>query len=134
MFSGISVIVDLCLTYGEFKPTLWTGLIGKMMSQCLWTELRCVLLELNAHPALWNLPIFLEAWNRSLSEPFTRASIPVSADQRKSCYSVLKLIQSCPVAADLDIDVLMGECSRLGLENLASELLFPLKKLTDLTF
>ena len=132
-FTEISVVVDLCLAYGEFKPTLWTGLIGKMMSQCLWKELLCVLLELNAYPAMWNLPIFLEAWNRSLSEPFTRASIPVSPDQRRSCYDALKLIKSCPVAADLDIDILMGECSRLGLENLSTELLEPLKKLTVLT-
>ena len=121
------------MAYGVFKPSLWTGLIGKMISQNLWKELRCVLLELNGYPALWNLPIFLEAWNRSLSEPFTRVSNPISPEERTNCLDILKSITSCPIAADLDIDILMGECSRLGLEDLSSELLVPLKKLTNLT-
>ena len=116
-----------------FKSSLWTGLIGKMISLNLWKELRCVLLELNGHPAMWNLPIFLEAWNQSLSEPFTRASIPVTIDQRKTCYDALKLIKRCPVAADLDIDILIGECNRLSLNDLSEELLVPLKKLTNFT-
>ena len=131
LFLGISVIIDLCLAYGVFKSSLWTGLIGKMIPQNLWKELRCVLLELNGHPAMWNLPIFLDAWNQSLSEPFTRASIPVTPEQRKKCFDALKLIKSCPVAADLEIDILMGECNRLGLDDIADELLVPLKKLTN---
>ena len=63
-----------------------------MISQNLWKELRCVLLELNGHPAMWNLPIFLDAWNQSLSEPFTRASIPVTPEQRKKCFDGLLII------------------------------------------
>ena len=125
-------MVDLCLAYDVFKPSLWTGLLGKMISQGLWKELRSVLLELNGRPAMWNLPIFLEAWNRLLSEPFTRASIPVTSDQRKSCLNSLELIKSCPVAADLDLKTLSGECKRLGLEDMARELLLPLITITDL--
>ena len=102
-----------------------------MISQNLWKELRCVLLELNGYPKIWNLPIFLDAWNQSLSEPFTRASIPVTPEQRKKCFDALKLIKSCPVAADLEIDILMGECNRLGLDDIADDLLVPLKKLTN---
>ena len=132
MISAISVVVDLCLAYRVFKPSLWTGLLGKMMSQGLWKEMRPVLLELNGHPVLWNLPIFLEAWNRLLSEPFTRASIPVTSEQRKNCLNVLQLIKCCPVAADLDLKTLVGECKRLSLEEIANDLLIPLMKLTDI--
>merc|ERR1711883_52405 len=63
---GISLMVDLCLSYKVFKPSLWTGLLGKMISQGLWKDIKPVLLELNGHPALWNLPIYLEAWNKML--------------------------------------------------------------------
>lgn len=126
-------MVDLCLAYDVFKPSLWTGLLGKMISLGLWKEMRSVLLELNGHPAMWNLPIFLEAWNRMLSEPFARASIPVTSEQRKNCLGSLQLIKSCPVAADLDLKTLSGECKRLGLEDLARELLLPLMRITDFT-
>ena len=126
-------MVDLCLAYDVFKPSLWTGLLGKMISQGLWKEMRSVLLELNGRPAMWNLPIFLEAWNRMLSEPFIRASIPVTSEQRNKCFSSLQLIKSCPVAADLDLNTLSGECKRLGLEDLARELILPLMGITDLT-
>ena len=124
-------MVDLCLAYDVFKPSLWTGLLGKMISQGLWKEMRSVLLELNGRPAMWNLPIFIEAWNCLLSEPFTRASIPVTSDQRKNCLSSLELIKSCPVAADLDLKTLSGECKRLGLADMARELLLPLITITD---
>ena len=46
-------------------------------------------------------------------------------------FPALKLIKCCPVAADLEIDILMGECNRLGLDDIADELLVPLKKLTN---
>ena len=124
-------MVDLCLAYNVFKPSLWTGLLGKMISQGLWKQMRHVLLELNGHPAMWNLPIFLEAWNRMLSEPFTRAAIPLTPEQRKSHSCSLQLIKSCPVAADLDLKTLIGECRRLGLGNLAEELILPLMKITN---
>ena len=102
------------------------------MAHEMWSEIRSVLLELNGHPAMWNLPIYLEVWNRMLSEPFTRASIPVSKDRKKQFASRLELIRSCPVAADLDLKTLIGECKRLGLEDIAQELLIPLTGLTDL--
>ena len=126
-------MVDLCLAYDVFKPSLWIGLLGKMMTLGLWKEMRPVLLELNGHPAMWNLPIFLEAWNRMLSEPFTRASIPVVPEQKKCCLNALHLIKTCPIAADLDLKTLMGECKRLSLEDIANELLLPLMRLADLT-
>ena len=125
-------MVDLCLAYDVFKPSLWTGLLGKMMSQGMWKEMSPVLLELNGHPAMWNLPIYLEAWNRVLAEPFTRASIPVSKDLKQQFASTLELIRSCPVAADLDLKTLIGECKRLNLQDLAEELLIPLAGLTDM--
>ena len=132
-FVGISLMVDLCLSYKVFKPSLWTGLLGKMISQGLWKEIKPVLLELNGHPALWNLPIYLEAWNKMLSEPFTRASIPVTSEQKNSCFKALSLIKSCPIAADLDLKTLTGECKRLSLDALAKQLIEPLIRLTDLT-
>ena len=132
-FVGISLMVDLCLSYKVFKPSLWTGLLGKMISQGLWKDIKPVLLELNGHPALWNLPIYLEAWNKMLSEPFTRASIPVTSEQKNSCFKALSLIKSCPIAADLDLKTLTGECKRIGLDALATELIEPLIRLTDLT-
>ena len=125
-------MVDLCLAYDVFKPSLWTGLLGKMLSQGMWKEMCPVLLELNGHPDMWNLPIYLEAWNRVLAEPFTRASIPVSKDRKKQFASRLELIRSCPVAADLDLKTLIGECERLNLQDLAEELLIPLAGLTDM--
>ena len=102
------------------------------MAHEMWSEIRSVLQELNGHPAMWNLPIYLEVWNRMLSEPFARASIPVTNEQKNKCMEVLKLIKSCPVAADLDLKTLIGECKRLGLEDIAQELLIPLTGLTDL--
>ena len=126
-------MVDLCLAYDVFKPSLWTGLLSKMIAQRLWKEMRSVLLELNGRPAMWNLPIFLESWNRLLSEPFTRAAVPVTSGQRNKCLNSLELIKSCPVAADLDLKTLSDECKRLGLEDMARELLFPLITITDLS-
>ena len=67
-----------------------------------------------------------------LAEPFTRASIPVTKEQRKQFMSTLELIRSCPVAADLDLKSLIGECKRLNLKDLADDLLIPLAGLTDL--
>ena len=132
MLLAISIMVDLCLAYGVFKPSLWTGLLGKMMSQGMWKEMCPVLLELNGHPAMWNLPIYLDAWNRMLAEPFTRASIPVTQEQRTQFVHTLELIRSCPVAADLDLKTLIGECKRLNLKDLTNDLLIPLAGLTDL--
>ena len=133
MFSAISIMVDLCLAYDVFKPSLWTGLLGKMMAQGMWKEMCPVLLELNGHPAMWNLSIYLDAWNRMLAEPFSRASIPVTKEQKKQFVNNLELIRSCPVAADLDLKTLIGECKRLNLQDLAEDLLIPLAGLTDLT-
>ena len=102
-------MVDLCLAYDVFKPSLWTGLLSKMISQGLWAEMRLALLELNCHPALWNMPIFLEAWNRMLSEPFTATRMPSrSIPSREKFLELesnrlrksLELIKCCPVAAD----------------------------------
>ena len=132
-------MVDLCLAYDVFKPSLWTGLLSKMISQGLWAEMRSVLLELNCHPALWNLPIFLEAWNRMLSEPFTAIRMPsrnisgigkFPEMEMKRLRKSLDLIKCCPVAADLDLKALTGECKRLGLDDLAKELILPLMSIT----
>ena len=103
------------------------------LNKGLWKDIKPVLLELNGHPALWNLPIYLEAWNKMLSEPFTRASIPVTSEQKNSCFKALSLIKSCPIAADLDLKTLTGECKRLSLDALAKQLIEPLIRLTDLT-
>ena len=80
---------------------------------------------------MWNLPIFLDAWNRLLAEPFSLASIPITPEQKEKCKKSLELIRSCPVAADLDLKTLGGECKRLGVENLADHLIKPLRKVID---
>jgi hypothetical protein len=75
----LSLIIDLCLAYDVFPPTLWSAMLTQMCRLRLTQHLRQVLAELNRHPNLWHLPAFLEAWNNLLLQPFNSASMPVSS-------------------------------------------------------
>ena len=77
-FLGLSLIIDLCLAYNVFPPSLWSALLTQMCRLGLTQHLRRVLSELNRHPNLWHLPAFLNAWNALLIHPFNSASIPVN--------------------------------------------------------
>jgi len=89
------------------------------MSQLgLFGHLRQVLSELNRHPHIWHLPAFLEAWNKILMNPFVTATIPVTKESERFCANSLELLQHCPIASDVNVNGLLGECRRLGLDEL----------------
>ena len=119
---GISLVVDLCLHFGIFDSKLWVNLLKQMIRLGMTEELLCSLLELNNQPHLWHFPAFVDGWNWLLLRPFSLASIPINLDQRKDCEKSLNLLRSCPIANDVNIKLLWGECRRLGMEDLAEDL------------
>lgn len=122
---GVALVVDLCLHYGIFQPaSLWISLLVKMTRLGMAGQLRLALLELNHHEHLWHFPEFLAAWNFLLGHPFSRVTSlpPVSDLDRSSCAGAVALLESCPLASDLDVRLLWGECKRLHLHDLAEQL------------
>jgi hypothetical protein len=94
------------------------------MSQLgLHSHLKQVLFELNRHPHTWHLPAFLDAWNKILMQPFASATIPVTAESEKLCANSLDLLQQCPIAGDVNVQSMLGECRRLNLVKLESQCL-----------
>ena len=92
------------------------------MSQLgLHNHLKQVLFELNRHPHTWHLPAFLDAWNKILMQPFVTATIPVTAESQRLCANALDLLQQCPIASDVNVLGILGECKRLNLVKLESQ-------------
>ena len=64
-----------------------------------------------------------QAWNFLLGHPFSLVtSLPVGESERSACAGAVSLLDCCPLASDLDIKLLWGECKRLQMDDLAEKL------------
>jgi hypothetical protein len=122
-FSGIALVVDLCLMYEVFKPTLWAKLLSRLLKlgQGLG-PLKHALLALNRAPSLWHLTEFHEGWKKLIFEPFTKASDPPTKECIEECSTSVALLQSCPIASEVGVAKLRNECLKLGMTYLAESL------------
>ena len=128
---GISLAVDLCVSEGIFQPSsLWTGMLERMASLAMERELGSALDVLNRQPHLWHSDAFRRAWNFVLLRPFeTAGSPPLSKSDSLHCERAVRLLDSCPLApSELKLKQMHGECKRLGLLNLAENVLARLEE------
>ena len=115
---GIALIVDLCLQYEIFEPRLWSKLLTRLLAMEDNVEdiLEHALLAMNKAPSLWHCPEFRQGWHKLTFDPFKMASQSApSKECLEKCRKSLQLLQSCPVASEIDIDKLMKECQRMGI-------------------
>ena len=108
-------ILDLCVNYNIFNPTLWAKLISKLLRLGQdQTIIKHTLLIMNRIPALWHLSEFHDAWKLILFDPFRRLTENPTKEMIEECKNNLELLQNCPIASEIDVKQLYEDCLKIG--------------------
>ena len=108
-------ILDLCVIHNIFNPTLWAKLISKLLMLGQDQNIiKHTLLTINRIPALWHLSEFHEAWKLILFDPFRRLTENPTKEMIEECKNNLELLQSCPIASEIDVKQLYEDCLKIG--------------------
>ena len=124
---GIALVVDLCVNYKIFKPTLWAKLISKLLILGQGPKIiKRTLLAMNRIPALWHLSEFNQAWKMIIFEPFRRLTGDTPSQALiNECKISLELLQRCPIASEIGVSELYEDCLKIGEQTLL-DLISPL--------
>lgn len=120
---ALEVMSYICIGYNIHLAPIWNGILKQMVSLNMIDRLNELVEVLSTKAALLREEGLAAAWQCVIVHPFKSANRTRSIDQEKRLAKALFQLQSCPLAAQLNLLELAQICIRLERVHMAAVLI-----------